>query len=295
MGQETTKGTGNKKAATGKEIVELTIDQIIEPEIPTRTNINVEKYENLKESIKEVGILEPLLVKQREDRYEIISGHRRYLAGKELGYLSFPCIVLNTDDVQKYAIRMHTDLNREDINPADLAEMLVIFVKHLGLTIPDIAKRLSRSETWVRDHMNVARYPEKLREKLKTEELSFSVAHELSKINDPETLDMYTDMAVVGKITADTAREWVKNWKIEQAKKEKYATPEAREEAITQVAEPKGHCSGCQNLKPLDTMVRLPVCPECYMILCGLLRREVSSTQMSPKDQPMTISKETPS
>ncbi|RKX60785.1 MAG: hypothetical protein DRP29_01925, partial [Thermodesulfobacteriota bacterium] len=106
------------------EVKEIEISKIEEPKEALRSYFTQEALEELKESIAREGLLQPLLVRPVGDKYEIVAGHRRFIAIKELGWEKVPCIVKEMDDTETLIKRIHENIKREDIDPVDLAEII---------------------------------------------------------------------------------------------------------------------------------------------------------------------------
>lgn len=274
------------------EIKQISLDRILEPSIVTRSYMNEDQFQALIESIREVGVLEPIHVRPIDDKFEIVTGHRRFLASRALGLLNIPCIVDNWEGKEALVKRMHSDLNREDINPVDLAEMLQFQYEKHDFTIDNLAKRLGRSTSWVSGHMRVKDWPDCLKSLVKQELLSYSVAKELVKITDIPTLCDFADMAVVDNINVNTARAWARNWEADQIKVQYQNQPEVLQEKINQLFQPKGFCAGCKEEKPLDTMVRLPLCVPCSQWLQDLYKNRQAQDQETVQ-RGQSITKET--
>jgi len=187
----------------------ISIDSIEDPERPLRTDLSPESVEDLVISIRQVGIIEPLVVKPKNGRYEIIAGHRRLVAAGIADLAEVPCYILNVDDEQKEFIKIHENLYRAEISPSDQAEHFDYLIKHFKLSPVKIAQLINKSPAYVTDRLNILNYPPELREALHSGGIKFSVAREFYRLRDLPKLREYLDYAVRGGITPTLAKKWV--------------------------------------------------------------------------------------
>jgi len=164
----------------------IPIEKIEEPKEALRSYITKEGLEELKESIDREGLLQPLLVRPLEDKYEIVAGHRRFLAIKELGWTEVPCIVKEMDDTETLVKRIHENIKREDIDPVDLAELIHKLYEQGGYTFKQIGEMFGKSESWARDVERIYFCDDFIKEALRAGHIKRSHAYILMKHPDPE-------------------------------------------------------------------------------------------------------------
>ena len=126
-----------------------------------RKNIDGSNISELAESIKEQGIIEPLIVRPKNDAYMIVSGERRYHAGIQAGLTELPCIIREMTDHEAYIIQLIENLQREDLDPVEEALALKTLTKE-GMTQDEIAKKISKSQPYVNNMLKIAEIPEDL-------------------------------------------------------------------------------------------------------------------------------------
>ncbi len=103
-------------------IREIQISEIDEPADQVRSYIGSDELTELARSIEKVGVLQPIIVTQKNARYEIVAGHRRFLANLLARKATIPCIIMDPLEVDETEAKIHENLFREDINPADEAQ-----------------------------------------------------------------------------------------------------------------------------------------------------------------------------
>jgi len=114
-------------------------------------------------SIAEKGILEPLVVRQRGDRYQIIAGERRYQAAVQVGLRDLPAVIREVDDTEVIELALIENLQRKDLTPFEEAEALHGLADRCGYTHEDLARRLGKSRTAVTESLALVVMPEEVR------------------------------------------------------------------------------------------------------------------------------------
>src|SRR5882757_6933401 len=114
-------------------------------------------------SIGEKGILEPLLVRQRGDRFQIVAGERRYQAAVQVGLRDLPVVVRDVDDAEVIELALIENLQRKDLTPFEEAEAMYGLAEQCGYTHEDLARRLGKSRTSVTESLALIGMPEEIR------------------------------------------------------------------------------------------------------------------------------------
>lgn len=114
-------------------------------------------------SVKEKGIIEPLVVRQRGTRYQIIAGERRYHAGGQAGLRELPAVVRDVDDTEMLELALVENIQRKDLTPFEEAEALTSLSQRCGYTHEDLAKRLGKSRTSVTETLALHGMPPEVR------------------------------------------------------------------------------------------------------------------------------------
>ncbi len=114
-------------------------------------------------SISEKGIIEPLIVRQKGERFQIVAGERRYQAGVQVGLMELPVIIRDVDDREMLEIALVENLQRKDLTPFEEAEALQALVQKYGHTHEDLARRLGKSRTSITESLSLAKMPEEVK------------------------------------------------------------------------------------------------------------------------------------
>lgn len=141
------------------KISELDIDKIVPRPDQPRQIFDKEKLEELASSIRENGVLQPILVRLREDRYEIIAGERRYRAAKMAGLDQVPVVIKEIDDEKAAEIALIENLQREDLNIIEEARALRNMIDRFGYTQEELSRRIGKSRAYVANTIRLLNLP----------------------------------------------------------------------------------------------------------------------------------------
>jgi ParB family chromosome partitioning protein len=114
-------------------------------------------------SIAEKGVIEPLVVRQRGGRYQIVAGERRYQASVQVGLRELPVVIRDVDDTEIIEVALVENLQRKDLGPFEEAEALASLASKCGYTHEDLAKRLGKSRTSITESLALAEMPDQVR------------------------------------------------------------------------------------------------------------------------------------
>lgn len=166
-----------------------------------------EAIDELVASIREVGILEPLLVRAHLGGFQIISGERRYRAAIEARIEDLPCIVLDIDEEQVLTIALIENLQRQDLSPFEEAEGLQALVDSFGFTHEEVAKKIGKARTSVTETLSITDIPQSLRERLSDAGVrTKSILLEVARTEDAAEQAALVDRIVAEGLTRDQLR-----------------------------------------------------------------------------------------
>lgn len=169
------KGLGALIPDVGREKSELFlcgIEEIIPNRKQPRKRFDEEKILELAESIKEKGILEPLLVRKSGEAYELIVGERRWRAAQRAGLREVPVLLKNVSNREALELGLVENLQREDLGPLEEAEGYRQLIDEFGFTQEELAKRIGRDRSSVTNTLRLLRLPDAVKERLANAALS---------------------------------------------------------------------------------------------------------------------------
>jgi ParB family transcriptional regulator, chromosome partitioning protein len=258
----------------------LPLDLIDDPERPMRTDISPESVADLVASIKQVGIIEPLVVIQRGDRYEVVAGHRRVTAAEIAGLHMVPCHVVEGTQEQVEMMKIHENLYRVDVNPYDEAQHYARLIKDMKLSPTKIARFTNRSDNYVRDRLRILDFDPILQEALQNGKLNLTVALELHRIPDAAKLREMIGYAVGHGVTGAVAKKWVDE-QLPQNQALPGLPPIATDNAPLQTAsEQHSECFYCLNPVRLWDAYTVYVHEDCVRA------RKRQADELTPEDAP---------
>jgi ParB family chromosome partitioning protein len=177
---------------------------------PLQPRVEIGDLTELVLSIREKGVLEPLLVRPSDvgGRFMIISGERRYRASMEVGLTELPCIEMDVDDRAVAEISLIENLQRKDLTPFEEADGLVALAKRFGYKHEEIAKKLGKARTSVTETISIANIPPDVREQCRRADIS-SKSMLLQIARQPTDDEMREFVYKIGTsgLTRDQARD----------------------------------------------------------------------------------------
>ncbi|RDU37258.1 chromosome partitioning protein ParB [Neobacillus piezotolerans] len=154
----------NMEPESEESIQDIKIKELRPNPYQPRKHFQPEAIEELKESILEHGILQPLVVRKSIKGYEIVVGERRYRAAKQAGLETVPAVVRELSEQQMMELAVLENLQREDLNPIEEAAAYQTLMEKLGLTQEEVAKRLGKSRPHVANHIRLLSLPKQIQD-----------------------------------------------------------------------------------------------------------------------------------
>ena len=167
-----------------ERFVELDIDQISPNPTQPRTRFEDQGIEELAQSIKESGIVQPIVVVPEDGGYKIIVGERRWRAAQRAGLRKVPVLVRNIDKEDQLEISLIENIHREDLNPIEVAQSYARLIEDHGYTQQELADKVGKDRTSVTNYMRLLKLPEEVREKMIDGTLSMGHARAILAIED---------------------------------------------------------------------------------------------------------------
>ena len=228
-----------------EKLWQITIDDLVEPVDQARTVITLEGLQELTDSIKEVGVIEPLIVVKKGDKFEVVAGHRRFLAAKAAQLAFVPCIVKEIEPKDMDTLKLHENFFREAVNAVDEARFFSRMHEQHSLSLAELARMCCRSESYIANRVRLLSLDPSVLSALESGVINFSQAVEIGKCQDE-------------KIRAELLRVVVENGATVQSVRIMRDDYESRsrsgDEALRYEPPAPGH------YEPVKHMVRCPVC-----------------------------------
>jgi ParB family chromosome partitioning protein len=163
----------------------LRLDQIGPNPWQPRVDFDDEKLREMAESIREHGVVEPLVVRQRDGSFELVAGERRLRAARLAGLEAVPVVVREMDDRQVLEVTLIENLQREDLSALEEAGAYVRLMEEFGATQEDVARRVGKSRPAVANTIRLLQLPEPVRDEMRSGRLSAGHARALLALESP--------------------------------------------------------------------------------------------------------------
>ena len=221
-------------ARTPTAVRELPLEKVIPNPAQPRMTWHEETLQELAASIKEHGVLQPILVRPSGDRYEIIAGERRWRSSKIAGKETIPAIVERFDDATALEIALIENLQREDLSPLDEAVIYKKMTDELGYSIRQLAGKLGKDKGYVENRLRLATAPDDVREMVSKRYDTLSAAYELMKLEDKRRRRSLAKQILAGQLTLIRLHDRVERILNPQARSTKAepAIPALRDDAL---------------------------------------------------------------
>lgn len=166
------------------KLMEVDISDIIPNEAQPRKNFDKDELYDLSQSIKKYGIIQPLLLKKKKDKYEIIAGERRYRAAKDAGLSKVPAIVKDVSDEISSRIAIIENIQRKDLNPVEEAMSYKHLLDSQDLTQKELADEIGKSRQYIGNTIRLLKLDPRVLKLLEEEKISTSHGKNLLSIKD---------------------------------------------------------------------------------------------------------------
>jgi len=201
----------------GPRIRMIPVD-IIDPN-PQQARSELGNIDDLMASIKSKGVLEPILVRPKNDRYEIIAGERRFVASKNIGLTHIPSIEMDVKDNEALELALIENLQRKDLDVFEEADGLKALIDIYGYNHAQLAEKIGKARSTITEIINVARIPKHLRDLCQTYEItSRSTLIEVAKLDKEEDMERLLTEISHRRLRREDTRELSKQIKGKQKK-----------------------------------------------------------------------------
>src|SRR5918998_804155 len=177
----------DRSVTVNEELVDVDLDLIKPNSLQPRTNFDEARLEELAQSIRSNGIIQPLLVRRLENgRYQLIAGERRWRAAQRAGLPNVPCVVKEIPDDKVLELALIENIQRQELNAIEEAQAYKRLIETLGLTQEMVAQRVGRDRTFITNYLRLLRLPEDIQRMVEAEQLSMGHARALLGVDEPE-------------------------------------------------------------------------------------------------------------
>lgn len=207
------------------KITQTAIRDIRENPFQPRKIFDKEALEELAQSIKEYGILQPIILRKKGAKFEIVVGERRFRAAKIANLTEVPSVIREFDDAKMMELAILENLQREDLTPIEEAEAYHSLMEHLGMTQEELSKRLGKSRPHIANHVRLLTLPKEVQKLVNDGKLTMGHGRTLLGLKNKKQIPMIAEKvmkqhlnvrqleALVHSLNEDVPRETKKNVK----------------------------------------------------------------------------------
>jgi ParB family chromosome partitioning protein len=248
------------------EVAYYKMSDIIEPEVAMRDEVDRNKLRSLSESIKKIGLINPITITKSGEKFEIIAGVRRYIAHKMLMREKILCYVLSSDSVEIVQRRYAENMERTEIEPWEEGRYLMHLQTKYNLTQQEVAHSIGKSVGYVNERITVVSYNLDVLKALKEGLIEFSVARELNKVESEVKMLEMLNYAIKGGCNARTMRQWREdiNIDLQTVAKRGEEIAHASGEGYQKPEELYITCNICQKRVLLQKTTVMRICMDCF-------------------------------
>lgn len=215
------------KAKPMEAMSEIKLSDIIPNPTQPRTEFDEEALEELAESIRQLGLIQPITVKRDGEKYIIISGERRWRASEKAGLEAIPAYIREVDDTTLHAMALVENIQREDLNAIEISLGMQRLVEECGLTQEALAERLGKKRSTVANYLRLLNLPEEVQLAIKGGIISMGHAKALAAIDSKAKQLSMLKRCVKNNLSVRQLEELVR---LSAEKKQKAAAPIVDEE-----------------------------------------------------------------
>ncbi|MCL6612503.1 MAG: ParB/RepB/Spo0J family partition protein, partial [Peptococcaceae bacterium] len=190
---------------------EINLNEVVPNPRQPRQVLNDEKLGELAGSIREHGVVQPIVVRPLEDgKYELIAGERRWRACLELGMQKIPAVIRDYGDMEAAAVALIENVQRENLNPLEEARAYKILMEDFGLTQEDVSKRVGKSRPFVGNMVRLLSLPEEIQQMVMENRLSAGHARAILGLEDRDRQISAAKRIISGQLNVRQAESLVK-------------------------------------------------------------------------------------
>lgn len=270
------------------ETKEIPIGLIDEPALPSRTEMDDRKMDELVSSVLLLGVLQNLIVFRTGERFEVIAGHRRWHAAKRAGLAAVPCrIYASKEAARTYAMQFAENRFREELGDADEAQLFSELLDlHCDGDVDKLCALIGEKRAYVEDRLVLFAGDPLVLQRLREKQIQFGVAKALNKCTDERYRRYLLDAAIRGGATVAVVNGWLTDWKREADRTAGIEPPPSMAAAPAPVPEMNYFvCVCCGGAENVHLMRPVNVHDYCYHAILKKLIDAYRGTDASPEVQ----------
>ena len=203
------------------DIIDIPLDEIRSNPYQPRKEFDEQSLQEFADSIKEHGIIQPIIVKKSIKGYELIAGERRTRASKIAGKKTIPAIVRDMTDEEMMEIALIENIQRENLNPIEEASAFQRIIETTKMTQEEVAKKFGKSRSYITNILGLLNLPTKVKNQVQEGKLSMGHARVLSKLSDNEQIEEISNKIISNGLSVRETEKITSNNEIPKKKQQK--------------------------------------------------------------------------
>lgn len=225
---------------------DINLDLLLEPPVTLRAGMDDEKLHELAEDIKAHGVLQNLVVVTANGKYEIVAGHRRYLASRLAGLVKVPCLIFEDLGEAKYAVMLAENGFREDVTAAEEGMFFLDLAEKHGWSEPQICHHVKRSADYVNDRVKLVRDFPEVMQRVAAREMNWSQAKAIMRCKNKTWIPYLIEQACLHGATARTLQQYVEQFRANELAAQGLPAPHTPEHSVVIPEAERVRCLWCQ-------------------------------------------------
>jgi ParB family chromosome partitioning protein len=228
-----------------------------------RSEVEDEEIQELAASIKRVGVVEPVIVVQKDDGFSLVAGHRRIAAAQAAGHAEVPAIIRAGTEAEVAEVRFAENFFRRDLSAVEQASAIRECIDNGVMTIEELAKGLHKKERWVCEQAQMTTWPDEVLKAIHFKHISVSAARNLAAISDPQYRSYLLHNAVENGVTARVTAAWLQGWQLSKTPEQALAAQPVDGPVPAAAVVPMAACMFCGKTFRCDALNYMPVDSQC--------------------------------
>lgn len=231
----------------------LNIDEIIPNASQPRKNFNEEAIDELADSIKRYGLIQPIIVRKSNDRFEIVAGERRWRAARRIDLKSVPCIVKELSDRENMLLAIIENTQREDLDPIEEASAFQAMIEQYQLTQEEVSRSVGKSRPYITNALRLLKLPDSVRAMVTGGRLSAGHARAIAGIDDPVRQEKLAAIVVNNGLSVRSLEQLIASSPEKKGKKESKSHTKSKSPDIISIENELKTILGTKVSLPADT------------------------------------------
>lgn len=245
------------------EIQNIPINQIQVGPHRKRSEGEDEEIQELAASVRRVGVLEPIIVRRKDDTFLLVAGHRRIAAATAAALAEIPAIITEGNEAEAAEISFAENFFRRDLSQVEQAAAIRECLDAGIMNIEQLAQGLHRSQQWITEQAHMTTWAPEVLQAIHVKQISVSAARNLAQITDPQYRGFLLHNAVENGVTARVTAAWLQAWQLSRPAEEALSTAPVDGVIPAVAVVPQAPCMFCANVFRTDALNYMGVCGTC--------------------------------